>query len=405
MTGIILLFCVGCKEEERFFYFDKDAPAPAMVDKEAITVYDFAGYSVIRFLAPDDNNLMCIRAEYESSPGVVREVKASRYTDTLAIEGFGVAGDYAVKLYSVGKNSKESNPVEITVSPLTPPIIEAFPSLDLVQTFGGVQGSFYNAHGSYLTAILMADTAQTGNPEWLQSFVIKDRNARFAFLGLDSITTDFSVYLKDRWGNKSDTKYFTLKPLFEKEIEKSKWRRYALPSDYYNPLENNESRYRFENAWDGITETQWGDVFCTTVGPYPMIFTIDLGQTVSISRFKFWHWRGYEFTGAHNLKVFECWGSNVQLPGDDLFGGDWTLLAICRSHKPSGDDNLTVTAEDRAYGREGENHFFRVTDEIPNPHIPIRYFRIRVLENWFGAIPGATGQTVIPEMTLYGQTF
>ena len=400
MTGIMLFLYVSCKEEARVFYYDKNAPAPATVSEETIDVDDFAGYSVIRFRAPADDNLLCIRAEYEPAPGVIRETKASRYTDTLTVEGFGAAGNYTVKLFSVGKNNKESNPVEITVSPLTPPVIEAFPSLDLVQTFGGVIGSFTNVHDGYLTVVLKADTTHSGIYETLQSFVINDHNARFSFVGLKSEPTDFSVYLKDRWGNKSDVKYFNLNPLYEAEIDKSTWTRYELASDHIDPAENHPG-YKFEGAWDGITRVQFNNVFICSPTSFPATFTINLGKSVVLSRIKVYQWYKSEFL-SHNMKEFECWGSNAARPGDDLLGGDWTLLAKCRSSKPSGDTG-PVTEDDRQYGRAGENYFISITDETPNPYVPIKYFRIRAFSNWTGVVAPGIGMICIPEITLYGR--
>lgn len=400
---VILLLCyfMACKEREGLYYYDINAPVPAQIDKNSIIVSDSAGYSIIRFHAPDDDNFLCVRAEYETSPGVLRETKASRYIDTLVVEGFAAEGNYPVKLYSVGKNEKESNPIEITVGPHTPPVVESFPSLELVQTFGGVSGSFNNPHGTNLTAVLMADTAHNGNHELMQSFAIKNYNARFSFLGLDSVETDFSVYLKDRWGNRSESKYFTLKPLYEIEIDKTKWKRYELPSDHLDPSENAPNRYRFEGAWDGITTVQYYNVFMCSPTPFPATFTIDLGQTVTISRIKVYQWYLIEYQ-YHNMKSFEFWGSNSDNPGDDLMGGDWNLLGKFRSYKPSGDTG-PVTQEDREYGQAGENHILSITDDVPNPYVPVRFFRIRAFENWLGITAPESGLICIPEITIYGQ--
>src|SRR5690554_2494050 len=92
---------ISCKEEGRTDFVDDAAPAPAQVTK--VTVTNKTGGAVLRYVMPVDENLLYVRAEYEITPGVVRETKSSYYKDSLVLEGFGTESTYDVNLYSVGR--------------------------------------------------------------------------------------------------------------------------------------------------------------------------------------------------------------------------------------------------------------------------------------------------------------
>ena len=113
-AGIAILLA-ACAEEERITYYDPDAPAPVALDRNTVSVTDLPGKSVIKYRLPDDENLLYVKAVYESAPGVVREAKASLFVDTLVVEGFGAEGDHSVQLFCMGKNEKPSDAVKITV--------------------------------------------------------------------------------------------------------------------------------------------------------------------------------------------------------------------------------------------------------------------------------------------------
>lgn len=229
---LLPLAIMSCTEEERLVYYDKSAPTPVQIDKNTVSVENMAGKSVIRYSLPKDENLLYVRAEFESAPGVLRETKSSRYTDTLGIEGFAAAGDYQVRLYSVGINKKESDAVVVTVSPTDPPLKRAFPSLEVIAVFGGIRGTFRNDYGTPLKVVLMQDTTLSNDPEYLATYMINNPNAQFTVRGLSAQPCQFFAYLEDRWGNKSDTKVYTLTPLYEERLDKTIWKEFKLPSDF-----------------------------------------------------------------------------------------------------------------------------------------------------------------------------
>jgi hypothetical protein len=401
---ISFLFCfavfMACEEEKKLIYYDGNAAAPAVIDVNTVTVENFAGRSVLRYKIPVDDNLLYVRAEYESAPGVQRQAKSSRFTDSLAVEGFAAAADYKVKLFSVGKNEKESGPVTVTVSPLTPPVVEAFPSLDIIATFGGIEGNFSNSSGQPLKVVLMIDS--TGNePEFMQSFMIDNPAGKFSIRGLPSKPMQFFAYMMDRWGNKTDTKTYTLTPMFEEALDKTLWREFKLPSDFQNSLQDNYPGYAFPGMFDNVIcpWNGWSNVFIPDIYSLPSTFTLDLGVEARLSRINIVPW--WTSIYMDYPKEFEVYGTASRNPGDDLTGGDWTLIGKFKSWKPSGDDPLVITAEDQNYvWPGGENFDVKFSEEQPNPYFPVRMVRFRIMDisQWNGGILYA-----IDELSIWGE--
>ncbi|MDR3184331.1 MAG: DUF4959 domain-containing protein [Prevotellaceae bacterium] len=405
-TAVLLtaMLFFSCAEEERITYYDPDAPAPAKLDPVTVTVKNLPGKSVIKYQTPDDENLLYVKAVYESAPGVIREAKASVFIDTLLLEGFNVAGNYPVELVCMGKNEKPSGAISVTVSPLTPPVIEAFPSLTLNASFGGVRGAYQNLHDSELKVSLLADTTGTGNYELLRSFVSTGRNSQFTYLGLESKETHFAAYLQDRWGNRSDTLYSTLTPMFEEEIDKDTWTWYSpwLPSDCQVYVENNATLYGPANMWDNKNPMDWT---AGTVGYaiLPFTTTIKLGARVMLSHITLYVARifsGIAYTDSAP-KVFEVYGSDLDTPGDNLFGGDWNLLGQFVSTIPSGNTTPTRADIDHAVD-DGDVFFFEPTENIPNPYLPTRFVRIRFVETWW-KVSGESDRLFIGELDIWGK--
>ncbi|HBG41840.1 MAG TPA: hypothetical protein DDZ96_10175 [Porphyromonadaceae bacterium] len=383
ITIIILNILCSCEESKPLVYFDEDAPAPAMIDVTTVLVENLAGKAILKYAVPNDENLLYVKAVCEMSPGVERSAQSSRFVDTLTLEGFADAGDFPVNLYTVGKNGKKSEPLVVTVSPHTPPLIEAFPSLNMIATFGGIEGHFENLYKETLKVVLMADTANTGERTFLQSFVINNPNAVFSIRDLPSKPGKFYVYLMDRWGNKTDSKEYVLTPLFEKKLDKSLWKENKLPSDFKNTLENNFWGYQFTGLFDNTIcpINGWQNTFIPEVRPLPSFFTIDLGITAKISRFNlvpFWNYLYRDYP-----RTFEVYGTTSRNPGDDLDGEEWKLIGKYESYKPSGPDPSVITAEDRAFlWPNGENFDVKPSDFQLDPYFPVRMIRFKITSLW-----------------------
>lgn len=399
MMTVALMVVISCQESASLIYYDKDAPAPAMIEISSIAIENLNGKAILRYTVPQDENLLYVKAIYESSPGIERQVTSSRFVDTLALEGFSSAGDYTVKLFTVGKNEKESGPENVTVSPLTPPIEDAFSSLKMIASFGGVEGSFSNIHKAPLKAVLYADLYNTGEPVFLQSFVINNPSALFTVRGLPNVTAKFFVYLMDRWGNKSETKEFTLTPLYEVKLDKTLWKEHKLPSDFQNTAQDNYPGYVFNHLFSGVIcpIDDWSGNFIPEYRPLPSYFTIDLGVTAKISRFNMVPW--WLFIYMNYPRKFEIYGTETPNPGDDLNGSEWKLIGKFQSYKPSGEDPAIITEEDKAYAWPGGVNFdVRPSEFQPDPYFPVRIIRFKITEIW-----GGDSFYSIDELTIWGE--
>lgn len=382
---LIASLLYGCTKEDRDDHIDPNAPAPAQISN--VMVKPLPGGAKLSYKIPVDANLAYVKAVYEIQPGVLREAKSSIYADTLALVGFGDTNDHQVKIFSVGKNEKESEPVLVTVTPQTPPVRSVFSTADIVSTFGGVTVSFDNLTKANLAVVVMVDT--TGQNTWSEvtTYYTAALNGKFSARGMKNQEKKFAVYFRDRWNNKSDTLTKVLTPKYETQIPKTGWVSMQMKLDSWQPV---NSGYSVAKLWDGKWAVLTGDSFASPNGsPLPSWFSIDLGKKVLLSRFKEHQApTSHLYTGSA-VKKFELWGSNAPNP-DGTFDG-WTLLGAFESYKPSGPG--AVTAEDKNYGNFlGEDFIFEETPPA------VRYLRWKTIETYT-----STGQIVIAELTLFGE--
>nr|WP_121270320.1 DUF5000 domain-containing lipoprotein [Pedobacter schmidteae] len=378
-TLLTTLSLHGCKEDPRLDHTNPDAPAPQRVTD--FKHENTPGGANITYKLNTDLNLAYVKAIYEIQPGVFKESKSSIYTDTLKLEGFGEVKEYDVKIISVGRNAKESEPVIVKINPLAPPVALAFNDLTMEAGFGGVKIKLKNDLQANLAIVIDADTTGNGLLRPLQTFYTKSAAGSFSVRGLSATQKKFSVYLRDRWGNKSLAIVKDLTPLFEQRVPKP-FGMYALPTDQA-ALSTNV----LANIWDGLVNTS---IYASANNsPIPQWFTIDLKVPVVLSRMKA-HQRTspYTYTGA-NVKVFELYGSNA--PALDGSWASWTLIGKFDSFKPSGPGVLTT---------EDHNYAFINGEDFEMPEIPpaYRYLRFKTLETW-----GGTGQVTIAEVTFWGK--
>ncbi|WP_316818303.1 DUF4998 domain-containing protein [Pedobacter nyackensis] len=153
-------------------------------------------------------------------------------------------------------------------------------------------------------------------------------------------------------------------PKFERQLDKSKFNQYVLPTDA-------------RDAWGWLMSYLWNDDYGTpgfaTTNGIPQWFTFDMGESVSISKFKTWQ-ASDRIYRAENVKKFEIWGSNN--PASDGSWTGWEKLGDCQSVKPSGLPLGETTAGDINYAKAGEEFKF------PGGTPKVRYIRIKVLETW-----------------------
>jgi len=331
------------------------------------------GMVTISYDLPDAKDLLYVKAVVDVN-GTSREVKASFYENQLEIKGFGDTRSYEVLLYAVSRAEVPSEPVRVTVTPDTPPLMRTFESLDLFEDFGGATVSFSNdAEGELNIVVLTTD--EFG--DWTTADVLYTKRPQgyFSVRGYDVEPRKFGVYVKDRWNNVSDTLVKELTPVFEKQLDRTKFFEYRLPTD-----ELPAWGWVMPNIWDGIIVNNTNvdkPGFHTDPGAWPQHFTFGLGVEARLSRFRFWQRGSWMAFSDRNIKKFELWGSNDPAP-DGSYDG-WTLLLEGESVKPSGEPMGTNTAEDLALVGEGEEFVF------PPGTPSVKYIRMKVTETWSGA--------------------
>jgi len=399
---LILLFYYGCKEQGRLDHIDDSAPAPAPVTVKEVN--NTPGGAVIRYTIPNDDNLLGVKVVY-TRHGEMVEAKASRYTDSLIVEGFGDTTSQDVELFSVGVNGKLSEAVTATITPLTPPV--QIVKFDLVDSFGGVIVAVSeNYSKAELAIVLMADTANSAKWADLQTFHTKSEAMKFSRRGLEAKPAQFGAYLRDRWGNVSDTIFKTLTPIEEIKLPKDNFKNAALPTDYFAPAEGNFG-YRLEQLWLGGEAANNAFYASTHSGPMPVWFTIDLGGKMSISRIQKWPRAGYELYSGTAPRVFEVWGSDNPNPNGS-WDDSWHLLGVFEQFKPSGygegREVGPITNEDNDYWYNRTEFELVPTELAPNPYQTVTHLRFKILSTFGTYGTDATmSQIIIAELTFWGQ--
>lgn len=385
ILSALLLGCLSCKKDGRIEYTDSNAPAPAQINNVQVTAVP--GGAIVTYKLPTDQHLSYVKAVYETRPGNVRETKASYFTDTLHLTGFGDTALHKVQLFSVGRNEKASAPVEVSVKPLLAPVLTTFASLAMAATFGGVQISFRNDAKDNLAITVMLDS--TGQNTWttINTFYTAAPSGNFSVRGFDTTARRFAVFVRDRWNNKSDTMIKPLKPIYEVSIPKNTWNLLKLPTDTWQAYFN----LTIDHLWDN--KIDWYDnVFASTnASTIPQWFTIDIGQKVIISRIIEHQFRYDHLYAGGAVKRFELWGTNN--PSPDGSWANWELLGTFNSFKPSGLPMGNNSAEDMNYA------WFHGEDFTFDHLVPaVRYIRFKTLEAY-----DSPRAIVIAELDLWGQ--
>ncbi|MGV8090515.1 MAG: DUF5000 domain-containing lipoprotein [Mangrovibacterium sp.] len=379
---IILLFShalfFACSEDEQHGQYPTDHIPPGKV--EVVQVENTEGGAVISYIAPDVEDFLYLKANYVLDDGTPMEVKASTYTNKLVIEGIGKSRELEVKLISVDRSRNESEPLTITVYPLNAPIYSILNSMTVQDDFGGIRLTWKNPKKvPIIVEVLSPD--EENKLVVIEKFYSESQTTRENVRGYDPMERQFSVCIKDRWGNVSDTLTGKYHPYFEAEIDKANFRRWNPPGLPYNA-------YTTSNWW---IENLWNKSITSGHATYVLYFTFDMGKVVKLSRFKVNQRPETNLCYAlGHPKRFELYGStHPNVTGDPA---TWQFLGYFESIKPSGLPLGQVSNEDIQYAHvKGED--WDVDINAPN----VRYIWFRCLETW-----GMAQQIQVMEMTLWG---
>lgn len=394
ITALGVLF-MQCREDEHE-PISTDTKAPGVIKN--IRVDNLPGTAVIRYDLPNEDDLLYIQAEYTLKNGREMKVKASIYVDSLVCEGFGTAEEYDVKLYAVDKAANYGEPIVQKVNPLTPPVKTILNSVEMRNTFGGVNIQWENKTQSPVAVVVMINDTTDSENQYMEAGTIytEANTGNYNLRGFDIETRDFYCFVKDRWDNYSDTIITSITPLFEVQLDKDKMKEVLLPNDMVMRALWDAGGSRIPKLWDGGNSGDW-DRVCGLNGDMPnnYFFTFDLGVTAKLSRFtmfQFLGWNDQYLYEDAQVRSFELFGTTEVDP--DGSWDNWKLIGSYEVIKPSGLPTAlwNYTDEDKAAAYKG--HEFGVPFEME----PVRYIRMKINSVW-----GSTSWASIGEMDFYGQ--
>jgi len=384
--AVLFFSTISCKKAVHSSLFpDGDKPAPLT----GTSVVNGPGSASITYSLPGDNSILYVKASYEIRKGVIREAKSSYYANSVTVDGFGDTLEHEVRLYVVNRSDLSSDAVTVKVKPLTPPLLSVYRSLKVTPDFGGANIQFVNPMKADVVIVTLAADS-TGKIGAANSKYTAADSGSYSVRGYDSTKRVFGFYVKDTYGNYTDTTYLTFSPLYEKFLDKSKFREVDLPTDV-----GYDWGLVMPNLWDGIIKGGLiGGFFHTQAKPFPMWFTFDLGAKVRLSRITLWHRQDPPadwIYNQNNPKVFEIYGCSDAFPNADGGWGDWTMLVHREVVKPSGLPMGSVTQADIDAAAEGEE----MTVGLDKP--AVRYIRVKILQTY------TNSATNIAEMSFWGQ--
>lgn len=391
-TVIAMLLISSCKETNLRAPASGRGVAPDPVTN--VETKSIPGGATITYSLPDNDNLLYVKAVFKNKDKE-RVTKSSIYKDSIVVNGYADTTEKEVKLYTVTRGEMESEPVYVTVKPLTPPFKEIANTASISTTFGGVRVDYTNETGANIIFTVLVEDSLGEMREAEKYYSDASGNVSFFARGFEARRQKFGLFVEDEFGNRSDILVAELTPLFEERIPKDKFKNLALPNDTWK---TNWGSQTIDKIWDDITGVRRNVLVTENGTGFPQWFTIDMGVKARFSRFKMYHRMHSQALGSGqggyveaNPKDIELWGSND--PNPDGSWGNWTKIAALSGEIPSGEAN--PTAEDIHYAvYEGEDFL------IPNAADKgaYRYIRFKTLDVW-----GNKSNVTIAELTFWGE--
>ena len=394
LTAAAAIFLCSCEEESIGQYpIDSIPPGPVT---DVVVTETFGGGAVLAFQIPDDPDLMGVVANYTLDTGKETEVMVSSYAKELTIKGFAEEKEHPISIRTIDKSRNYSNPVTVMVTPKRAPIYDVFESLAMYDDFGGMLVQWENPERQdVIVSVSRPITEGSDVLEDVTNFYSSEKDGVGNVRGFTEPQL-FYVSVSDPFGNKTDMISKVISPMYEEEIQSTKYWKKWNPSDI--PYKQYSKSYPIEKLWDGITmETSTSsNFFHTPAGDtFPIHFTFDMQQVYQLSRMKVYH-RGQQWVYKHgNPKVFSVYGSlssNVKMDATEP-ENQWIFLGRFYSVKPSGLPVGQYTPEDQAKGGGGEEFNFPMQYSTP-----VRYMRFDIEETW-----GGTEMIHISELRMWGQ--
>ena len=373
-----------------------DTTAPGKVTN--ISYKPTNGGAVLTFTAPDDDDLLYVKAVYTNSLGKEVFKVTSHYGDSIEIDGFKEATPQKVKLYAVDRSNNNSEAAEIEVTPMKSFIYLVQESIQMKEQLGGVRITWENPDQK--TVFVYVNFSKAGKTyERILSSALSD--PVLMIRGLDPEEYSFSVTVEDFNGNKTDKMDVgTYRPLLEQKINKSTWKvlqnlsvdgdKYegTLASFWDDVVDTKESAA--DNSYFIISRDENGGML-----KWPLDIVVDLNKTVVVNRFVVGQ-RAFAYVNAEqngvstdycyykeeNMKSF-----SVSVSTDKL---TWTSLGSFDIGDPRDAAGVISPAK---YKEAIDGHEFN----LESVSQPFRYMKFSVLSNY-----GSETNVYGSEITLYG---
>lgn len=368
---LILTILWSCEEEPRG-QVPLDSIPPGQVTN--VSVENVPGGSVISYSIPNDKDLLYVKVIYRLDDSRMMEQKASAYSNKLEIVGIGKSKSQTVQLVTGDRSQNESDPIEVEIHPLDSPIYDILASMVIDNDFGGLLLRWNNPLQADI--IINIDTLNEDN-EFIAADRIYTRSlaGRGSLRGYKPVEKIFAFSISDPWDNLTDTISGIYLPIYEEQLDRTKFSRWNPPGIPYMQL---DASWNIEKIWDGLGANTGTGYSWPTTSKMGDSWTMNLGVSAKLSRFKI-HQRmtsAQVYTGA-NIKEFELFGSphaNVNENEET-----WIYIGSYESYKPSGLPHGQVSDEDNQYALAGEEYM--VDSSIP----PVRYLRFKINKTWGGA--------------------
>lgn len=390
---------------------------PGQVTNVTFTPLYGGGY--FTYTIPDDEDFLYTRAEYIIDTGKKISKTSSVYSDTLFIEGFGQEKEYEVKIYSVDRNSNESQPVIQRVTPLAPTTSAVLETVQVQPGFSSLVLDWTNVLRQNVTIYVEVEVGDTKATKIYASNLAKDR---YIIENLKGVPHTVNVHIRDTYENRTETRSFgQMTPLIDGPISKRQWsflRNNLLYGDKWdynsssNPFEqrpleaylgtwrDDSMKNARETYYEGRIKKFWDNeydyepklnlnYFHTGPQSYPFSYFIDMGREIKGSRFKIWQRNAWGMLyGGENVEIWEIWISDDKDPSDGVFDG-WELVGRYRISQPSN------VIEARNEARNGHEYMFY--PENPRFTKPFRYLRYKGIKQYGNGNSGCTS-----EITVFG---
>ncbi|NJN25720.1 MAG: DUF5126 domain-containing protein [Cyclobacteriaceae bacterium] len=436
---ITLLAFAGCNMPTDWSDPTNSIPPGSVTNVE---VENTNGGAILTFVQPEDEDLLGVKAYYKYiEGGEVRTKFTSAYSDTIMIEGFPDVKTRTVKLVAIDKSMNESVPVEINITPLTPPVQLIRNTLTISETFGGVYAKWINEFNTNVVVTLFVEDSVNNELEIYEAYYSSSTEGSYAFRGFKNVERRFVLEIRDRWDNYSTLLDTVLTPLFEEEIygrnretQDYEWHRYGIDVDAGtakwwgdNLAQRPDGQHPFKEMWDGITwsNDSWAhtgndsnilndyledDQYDENYTVEPLYFTILMDKPASFSRHKYWMrarnpvfsaqcWEHYRIWATNDPKPIadfastteslKYWTAWPEIGGTDAWKNDWVMVADCKVELPSGEtDPNKLTEEDRAFVIAGFD--FDCDPQYANKQF--KYVRFEIIKSFGGGVQIQTAE-------------